>query len=224
MKFVYLLSFLGMFLCSAGSYARGVRNFTPEEASSSGAGEAVELGLSVKWASCNIGASAPEEYGDYFAWGETKPKSCYDWNTYFVSASGGSLLLEKYNNRGGKKLLEPEDDAATANWGGTWRMPTYAELRELLTKCTWTLTVQKGTRGYRVSSRTNGNSIFLPAAGGWWGDALDGAGTYGCCWSSSLEEHGENFAYGMYFLGGIRYWDSYAYRPFFGRSVRAVCP
>ena len=126
--------------------------------------QAVDLGLSVKWANCNVGANSPEEYGDYFAWGETAPKSNY--------SSSNMLILEKIQE--GLKLngvvdtnnnLTASYDAAAANWGENWRMPTRAEIEELLTNCTWTWSTQNGTKGYLVCSKTNENSIFLPAAG-----------------------------------------------------------
>ena len=126
--------------------------------------QAVDLGLSVKWANCNVGANSPEEYGDYFSWGETAPKSNY--------SSSNMLILEKIQE--GLKLngvvdtnnnLTASYDAAAANWGENWRMPTRAEIEELLTNCTWTWSTQNGTKGYLVCSKTNENSIFLPAAG-----------------------------------------------------------
>ena len=92
--------------------------------------------MSVKWATCNVGATKPEEYGDYFAWGETDPKSTYDWSTYKY-CNGSSSTLTKYNtdNSQGtvdnKTTLDLSDDAARANWGDSWRMPTDAELTEL---------------------------------------------------------------------------------------------
>jgi len=185
-------------------------------------GQAVDLGLSVKWASYNVGASAPEEYGDYFAWGETKPKSYYDWDTYFDSVNGSSTNFKKYKNQGGKTTLDPEDDAATANWGGTWRMPTKTEQDELRTQCNWTWTTQKGVNGIIVSSKINGNSIFLPAAGDRWIDGLGNGGTYGGYWSSSLSPDDDVSA--CYMVFGSGYWDWDDYGRDYGRSVRAVCP
>ena len=154
--------------------------------------EAVDLGLSVLWATCNVGASAPEDYGDYFAWGETKPKEIYDWSTYKY-CKGTSKTITKYCNNSSygyngftdnKIVLDPEDDAATANWGGPWRMPTDAECIELCNNCKWRLSIQNGVQGYKVTG-TNGNSIFLPAAG-FKSDTLFNSPTLvGTCWSSS---------------------------------------
>ena len=153
--------------------------------------EAVDLGLSVKWASCNIGASSPEEYGDYYAWGETEPKGgSSQWSNY-TWCNGSSSSLTKYNIHSDlgtvdyKIGLDLDDDAAHVNWGGNWRMPTMTELEELHYQCTWTWTTQGGKNGYRVTG-PNGNSIFLPASGYWAGSSLNGAGTAGAFWSSTL--------------------------------------
>ena len=134
--------------------------------------EYVDLGLSVKWATCNVGATKPEEYGDYFAWGETQPKDYNDWSTY-KWCIGSYNTLTKYNTSSSygtvdnKTVLAKTDDAATVNWGGSWRMPTDTEWTELRENCTWTWTTQNseygyGVHGYRVTSKKNGNSIFLP--------------------------------------------------------------
>ena len=187
--------------------------------------QAVDLGLSVKWASCNVGANRPEEYGDYFAWGEVKSKSVYDWSTYKY-CNGSSSTLTKYNTntRDGrvdnKTTLDAQDDVATVNWGGAWRMPTKAEQNELRTKCKWEWTTLNGVNGYKVIG-PNGNSIFLPAAGLIREGALRSAGSYGNYWSSSLSTVSPNFAYNVYFNSGSVDWgDGYRY---FGRSVRPVC-
>ena len=151
----------------------------------------VDLGLSVKWATMNVGATKPEEYGDYFAWGETEPKEVYDWSTY-KHCRGSYTTLTKYNTDSNwgtvdnKTKLDAIDDAAVVNWGGTWRMPTDAELTELREQCTWSWTTQNGVNGYKVTSKSNGNSIFLPAAGWRLDSLLDRAGNYGYYWSSSL--------------------------------------
>ena len=107
--------------------------------------EYVDLGLSVNYATCNVGATTPEEYGDYFAWGEVEPKETYTWENYKY-CDGSSTTLTKYCNKSNygnngftdtKTVLDPEDDAAIANWGGAWRMPTYDEFSELKNNCTW---------------------------------------------------------------------------------------
>ena len=156
--------------------------------------EYVDLGLSVKWATCNVGASKPEEYGDYFAWGETQPKSNYDWSTY-KWCNGSYDTQTKYNTNSSygtvdnKTTLDLGDDAARANWGGSWRMPTDAELTEMREQCTWTWTTQNGVYGYKVTSKKSGytnKSIFLPAAGYRGVSSLGSAGSGGYYWSSSL--------------------------------------
>ena len=140
--------------------------------------EYVDLGLSVKWATCNIGANTPEEFGQYFAWGETTTKAEYtDGN----STTYGKTMNDISGNA--------HYDAATANWGGDWRMPTKAEQQELLNNCTWTWTKQNGVNGYEVTSKKNGNSIFLPAAGYRYGSSLYGAGYSGYYWSSAPSDY-----------------------------------
>lgn len=181
--------------------------------------EAVDLGLSVKWATCNVGANKPEDYGDYFAWGETKPKSTYSWSTY-KWCRGSSYTQIKYCTS--KRQLDMSDDAARANWGGSWRMPTKAEQDELRRKCTWTWTIQNGVKGYRVTSKSNGNSIFLPAAGYRDDGSLYGAGSDGDYWSSSLSTDTSDYAYGLSF-----FYSSDVFRGSrrcCGQSVRPVCP
>jgi hypothetical protein len=145
----------------------------------------VDLGLSVKWATCNVGANTPEEYGDYYAWGELEPKESYTWENYRFRTRGydeGTVRLSKYTSicytglydengisiADDKTLLEPEDDVAHVKWGGNWRIPTKDELEELRTKCTWTSTTLNGVKGYSVTSNVDGytdRSIFLPATG-----------------------------------------------------------
>ena len=153
-------------------------------------GEAVDLGLSVKWASCNVGATKPEEYGGYYAWGETEEKSNYSWETYKYSKdSSGSLTKyctsSEYGIVDGKRVLEPEDDVATVKWGGSWRMPTFEEQQELMNLCTWTWTSLNGVGGFNVTG-PNGNSIFMPAAGMYYGEDLCYVGGDCICWSSTL--------------------------------------
>lgn len=150
----------------------------------------VDLGLSVMWATCNVGSTTPTGYGDYFAWGETSPKTYYDWDTYKY-CKGTSNTITKYcidGTRGtvdNKTTLELADDAARVNWGGNWRMPTKAEQDELRNNCTWSWTTQNGVKGYQAKSK-NGNSIFLPAAGSRYLSELIKVGLDGYYWSSSL--------------------------------------
>ncbi len=186
--------------------------------------EYVDLGLSVKWATCNVGATRPEDAGDYFAWGETQPKSKYNWSTY-KWCNGSKKKLIKYSDTWEKdnvNTLELSDDAAHVNWGGNWRMPTKAEQDELREKCTWTWTIQNGVKGYKVTSKSNGNSIFLPAAGFRGGSSLYAAGSSGIYWSSSLDTVNPSRAYYLVFDSILLDWYYGGRYP--GHSVRPVCP
>ena len=155
----------------------------------------VDLGLpsGLLWATCNVGAEAPEDYGDYFAWGETTTKSTYNWNTYQYCMGSGNTLTKYcsksnygYNGFTDNLItLLPEDDAATANWGNGWRMPTKEEWQELYQNTTHTWTTQNGVNG-RLFTASNGNSLFLPAAGCRYDSNLGSAGSYGLYWSGSL--------------------------------------
>lgn len=197
-------------------------------------GEAVDLGLSVKWASWNVGASAPEEYGEYFAWGATEPSLWeYDWGACPFRTSGDyeswkhNVKFSKYNTSSDYGPidnyieLEPGDDAASVNWGGSWRMPTDTEWTELRTECTWTWTTQNGVDG-RLVTGPNGNSIFLPAAGRQCND-LEDDGWCGFYWSSSLDTVYPYCAHIVYF--SLDYFDE-VYRGddyrCLGLSVRPV--
>ena len=139
--------------------------------------EYVDLGLpsGTLWATCNIGANSPEEYGDYFAWGETTPKSTYDWSTY-KWCNGSSTTMTKYCTQSeygyngftdNLTELQSADDAATANWGSDWQMPSLAQIQELCSSSNTTTewTQVNGVNGRKITSKSNGNSIFLPAAG-----------------------------------------------------------
>ena len=177
--------------------------------------EYVDLGLpsGLKWATCNIGARVPEASGDYFAWGKIKTK-----RTFNESASD-SLSY-------GKKRLrieisgDSQHDAARANWGGSWRMPTKCECDELIIKCKWTWTTQNGVKGYKVTSKTNGNSIFLPATGYRHRSSLIIGAYGGCYWSSTPDWSGANLAYGIYFSSS-KYEVYFDYR-YYGRCIRPV--
>ena len=195
--------------------------------------EFVDLGLSVKWATCNVGAEKPEEYGDYFAWGEIKTKSSYTWTNYRFRISGDSyddVKLSRYTTGyngtvDGKITLDMADDVAHIQWGGSWRMPTKAELDELKEYCTWTWAEVNGVRGYLVKSVLSGytdRSIFLPAAGCRYDTNLNSVGYYGDYWSSSLDTDLPNSALYIGFDSGGVQW-GYGTR-FGGRSVRPVCP
>lgn len=180
--------------------------------------EYVDLGLSVKWATCNVGASKPEDYGDYYAWGETATKSDYRWETYKWS-KGTYNTLTKYctdsddGTVDNRTTLSSSDDVATVKWGSKWRMPTKEETQELCDKCTWTWTTQGGVNGMKVTG-PNGNRIFLPAAGFRDGTGLYFRGLFGNFWSAALHGDDSCSAYYLYFGSGGSYWDRW-----FGRSV-----
>lgn len=190
----------------------------------------VDLGLpsGTLWATCNVGATTPEEYGNYFAWGETTTKTTYDWSTYKY-CNGSDNQLTKYctvSHSGyngftdNLTTLQPTDDAATANWGSGWCMPTYDQWVELDQNTTQDWTTQNGVNG-RLFTASNGNSIFLPAAGERYGEVLDGASRYGVCWSSSLSTELPEGAWGFYFGSGSYYMGLGEGRSM-GNSVRAV--
>lgn len=141
--------------------------------------EAVDLGLSVKWATCNIGANNPEEYGDYFAFGETEPKDEYTEENYMLY---GIPHGETYIGIG-KIISGTEYDAVSKQWGDDWRMPTEEELYELLNFCSWQWMTKNGVNGYRVIG-PNGNSIFLPAAGTFNSEHNE----CGCYWTGSFSD------------------------------------
>ena len=146
--------------------------------------EYVDLGLSVKWATFNVGATSPEDDGDYFAWGETETKETYSWATY---KWGTSSNLTKYNTTDGKTILDLDDDAAYVNWGGNWRMPSKEEVDELTQQCTWIWTTHNNVNGYKVTG-PNGNSIFLPAAGYKGAGPTYPAGEDGLYWTNTIEK------------------------------------
>ena len=203
----------------------------------------VDLGLpsGTLWATMNVGADSPEDYGDYFAWGETEPKDYYYWDSYkwmtdgafswfavnkytFDDGQTSAVWYDEYGNFIGdnKTVLELADDAANANWGGDWRMPTKAEQDELrnTSYTTWAWTTQNGINGYKVTSKSNGNSIFLPAAGHRFVSDLLDAGSYGVYWSSSLSAYYSEFACSLYFNSDDINWHG-IYRCD-GKSVRPV--
>ena len=161
--------------------------------------EYVDLGLSVKWATFNVGASVPEDYGDYFAWGEVEPKDEYSWENY-KWCDGTESVMTKYNDVDNKSILDEEDDAAKVNWGGEWRMPTDEELTELREKCTWEWTMHNGVNGYKVIG-VNENSIFLPATG-YYLNILKGCNVEGCYWTKSKTFN--KYSCGLYLSSGVQ--------------------
>ncbi len=196
--------------------------------------EYVDLGLpsGTLWATMNVGANSPEEYGDYFAWGETTPKDVYDWSTY-KWCMGSNTTMTKYctkSNYGyngftdGKTELDPEDDAAYVNWGPEWRMPSLEQIQELLDNCTTQWTTRNGVNGRLFTSNINGASLFLPAAGYQRDGDLYYGGTDGDYWSRTLFFSSPVRAYYLYFYSGF-YSDTVGWYHYYrcnGSSVRAV--
>ena len=190
----------------------------------------LDLPSGTLWATCNVGANSPEEYGDYFAWGETTTKNGYSWSTYKY-CKGSNLTMTKYCTDSSygyngftdeKTELDPVDDAATANWGSSWQMPSMSQFQELYnssyTKTEWT--TLNSVYGRKITSKSNGNSIFLPAAGNRWGGELGSAGEDGGYWSSSLVSNYSDYACYLYFSSDdiSTYYD----RRYYGQSVRPV--
>jgi len=209
--------------------------------------EYVDLGLSVKWATCNVGATTPEECGDYYVWGDTitlyepgyaqedpldhwkEGKTAgYKWETYKY-CNGTYKTLTKYCNKSNygnidsDTTLLPVDDIAHSKWGGNWRMPTQAEFKALLDSCNCEFIIQNGVKGLKVTSRKDSSqSIFLPAAGYRSVTSLSYGGSRGYYWSSSLYTGGPYNAWYLYF--GQDFGSTDVYSRSYGRSVRPVCP
>ncbi len=162
-----------------------------------GTPEYVDLGLSVLWATFNVGASKPEEYGDYYAWGEVETKSCYTLDTYKYWVDSLHSISKYCTDdifADGKTILEPEDDVAHIEWQEDWRMPTVEELTELINNCTWTFTSRNGVKGYEITSNIYGytdRSIFLPAGGWRNGSDFCNVSTSVEYWSSSTRAHND---------------------------------
>lgn len=178
----------------------------------------VDLGLSVKWASFNLGAAKPEDQGNFYAWGETEPKDSYSWETYKY---GNESPITKYNSTDNLTVLDASDDAATVTLGEGWRMPTFTEMKELHDNCTWTWTTQNDVAGYVVKA-SNGNSIFLPAAGKMDGELNYDKNLYGYYWTSSLVDGYIYDANGLYLYSDDH--DFSEYDRYIGYSIRPVHP
>ncbi|MDE6647277.1 MAG: hypothetical protein K2K03_05510, partial [Prevotella sp.] len=184
----------------------------------------VDLGLSVKWATCNVGATNPSDYGGYYAWGETQPKSRYGEHNYFdrLGNNDESRGIYKLN---GKRVITPTSghDTAHENWGGRWRMPTDAENEELSRKCKWRWTSKNGHNGYVVTG-PNGNSIFLPAAGCRKDTDFKNVGENGCYWSSTLSSSYSFWACNLYLYSRLAddFHYPHSHHRYYGLSVRPV--
>lgn len=209
--------------------AEAKKNSTTQPISGTASGHPyVDLGLpsGTLWATTNIGAANPWDYGDYFVWGETTTKSTYAWSTLKYCEDNTGDKFSKYNTQSkygsvdNKTTLERSDDAAAANWGSDWCMPTQAQFQELKDKCTWTWTTKNGKKGYEVKGK-NGNSIFLPAAGYRNGTDLGSACSCGIYWSSSLNTDYPSSGLSLYFDSGEVCPGIWYYRRY-GQPVRPV--
>ena len=168
--------------------------------------EWVDMGTGVKWATVNLGASAPDDFGAYYAWGELNTKDDYSWPSYKYGHNSNSLT--KYCSTPNDGMdgfadmmtkLQLEDDIAHTEWGGNWRLPTHAELTAMISQCTSTWTVRNGHEGVLFTSTTTGEEIFFPAAGFRANTGYNGVGQSGRYWSSSLNSDGSASAWGLYF-------------------------
>ncbi len=193
-------------------------NITPPTGTENGY-DYVDLGLSVKWATCNVGSSSPEDYGDYFAWGcdSTNINGSYSWETYKWNVNG---IIIKYDTIDNKTILDKEDDAASKQMKGKWRMPTKAEIEELINKCKWEWVTKTGVNGYKVIGN-NGNSIFLPAAGYRRNENLYNAGSKGYYWSSTIGSYYTSNASYLFFNSANAYLNGEDRAT--GRTIRGVC-
>ena len=177
--------------------------------------KAVDLGLSVKWADCNVGASSPQQVGNYYAWGETRTKEIYTWETYSL----GNDVSTCRNI--GENICGTKYDAARQNIGEGWRMPTAKEMEELVTRCHWTWITLNGVKGYNVEG-PNGNSIFLPAAGFRSNGVIKCVGEYGRYWANSAHQ---NLPQAAYFIGFTpEEVELSANERFYGHTIRPVTP
>lgn len=203
--------------------------------------EALDLGTGILWATTNIGAENPQDYGTYFSWGEVAKKETYTWANYkwsdgFVPQTTKDYeelkmtkycLFKVYGTKDDKKVLEPADDAAAQIWKNGWRMPTKAEVEDLLAKCEWEWSRVDGLYGYKISSKKTGKSIFLPAAGMIAADGSHNSAFMCNYWTSSLHDQNEQYyAYSFVYLNddkdeNSRY-ISHTYR-YLGMTIRPVC-
>ena len=212
-------SYIGMFDANTRCQGHTIRPVRVKEKTEEHEFVDLDLPSGTLWATCNVGAENPEDFGDYFAWGETQPKEDYSWGTYFDTEDGGDTF-KKYDV--GMTAVLPEDDAATVNWGTEWQMPSYSQIEELInsnyTTSKWT--TENGVNGWKITSKSNGNSIFLPAAGFFNDTNHNGAGNYGHYWSRSLYANSSGIACGLYFYSSNIVMGSY--NRCYGQTVRPV--
>ena len=182
----------------------------------------VDLGLpsGTIWATCNLGASSPEEYGYYYAWGETEPKDSYYWKNYKFGENEYNLTKYNYNIEDGKTILDSEDDAAHVVLGGKWHIPTEEQIKELLDNTTSRISELNGVYGRLFTSKTNGNTLFFPYSGYKSGSSFYRSGYIGKYWSSSINKSIPNYVITLYIkFNDSKFEDSYRRE---GYSVRGV--
>lgn len=184
MKTFLLISLVITYILTASGASYSVANY---KSGNENGHEWVDLGLSVKWATCNMGATTPSEYGLHYAWGEIENKKEFSWKSYFDCKDNQGKEFEQYNREGGMRNISPTSgqDVAREKWGGNWRLPTWTECLELRRKCKWVWGSNNGTKGYYVTG-PNGNKIFLPASGQSYGTNKSSYGTAGFYWSNTL--------------------------------------
>ncbi len=186
---------------------------------------AIDLGLpsGTLWACCNMGASSPEGYGGYYAWGETEEKNYYDWDIYkyWKDADGDDIVDSNEFVNIGSDIAGTSYDVAHVKWGGSWCMPSLTQIEELVNNCSSQWTQQNGVNG-RLFTGPNGNSVFVPVAGCRCFENLHHEGSYGFYWSSSLSGSYPSAAYRLEFYSGYAGWYSCYYARYYGLTVRPV--
>jgi hypothetical protein len=219
----YFLMALAVMFC--GTVGDAKVNGTDDNAKTPDGVVAVDMGLSVKWANMNVGAKKSTGFGSYFAWGETKSKDYYSWNTYAWS-KGDSQFLTKYSTTDRRTQLASSDDAAHTSWGGKWRMPTVDEYEELINpdNCKWEWMTKEGINGYKVTSKKTGNSIFLPITGFRFYADTQFRGIMGVYWTSTLYTANPNKAWCLEFnFSNVEvHYGNLSSNRFSGRCIRAV--
>lgn len=189
--------------------------------------EYVDLGLpsGLLWATCNLGATNPEDYGDFYAWGETETKETYTWDNYKYGTIGA--LTKYYWAEGAKDVdkfvLDPDDDAVVVNWGYGWRTPTHEELKELENNCDWEYTTINGINGYKVMNKEDAEKwIFLPEAGYRSGTTSAHTNIWGYYWSATLNPYNGAKAANSYKFRDAEHSWVCNYERYRGQTIRAV--
>ena len=179
----------------------------------------IDLGLpsGTKWACCNVDAATPEDKGGYYSWGETSEKPTYDWSSY-THCDGSVQTCHNIGN----DISGTQYDVVHVKWGGTWRMPTFNQVKEMLDNCTYQWTTCNGVNGGKFTSKKNGASIFLPAAGNRWGEYPSYAGSIGYYWASTQIPSHSHSAYHLEFKSESAFWGNGNFGRSFGQTIRPV--